>query len=79
MKIINNRFEITNCTAIAHSIGSTARQSAVFFHDLQDDNRDGDSVIFGYTESDFSEDFDFSKIDSSAFSSWYEDLDSVEF
>ena len=79
MKIINNRFEITNCTAVAHSIGSAARQSAVFFHDLQDENRDGDSVIFGYTESDFSEDSDFSKIDSSAFSSCYEDLDSVEF
>lgn len=78
MKIINNRFEITNCTAVAHSIGSTAKQSAVFFHDLQDENRDGDSVIFGYTESDFSEDSDFSKI-GSAFSSWYEDLDSVEF
>lgn len=79
MKLINNRFEITNCTAIAHSIGSTARQSAVFFHDLQDENRDGDGVIFGYAESDFSEDSDFSKIDSSAFSSWHEDLSSVEF
>lgn len=79
MMLINDRFEITNCTAVAHSIGSTAKQSAVFFHDMQDENRDGDSVIFGYNESDFSEDSDFSKIDSSAFSSWYDDLSSVEF
>ena len=45
-KIINNRYEVTTCTAIAASIGDSTRQNAIFFHDMQD--ADGDGIIFGY-------------------------------
>ena len=44
-KIINNRYELTTCTAIAASIGDTTRQNAIFFHDMQDAN--GDGILFG--------------------------------
>lgn len=40
--------EFTPCTAIAASIGDTARQEdCVFVHDLQDEFGNGDGVIFG--------------------------------
>lgn len=37
----------TSCTAVAASIGDTIRQKAVLVHDLDDENRDGDGIIFG--------------------------------
>lgn len=46
-EINGHKVEFTNCTAIAASIGDTKRQNAVFIHDLEDEFRNGDGVIFG--------------------------------
>lgn len=79
-KIIDNRYELTACTAIAASIGDTDRQNAIFFHDIEDINRDGDAVIFGgYDLNDIESTDDLFGIDSSAFSTDCEDLDTVQF
>lgn len=77
-KIINNRYELTTCTATAASIGDTTRQSAIFFHDVEDTNRDGDGVIFGYTLDEISSADDIADI-GAAFSTDAADLKTVEF
>ncbi len=78
-KTINNRYELTTCTAIAASIGDTTRQAAIFYHDVEDTNRDGDAVIFGCTLDDIDTEADFTAIDESAFSTDVADLETVEF
>lgn len=78
-KIIDNRYELTTCTAIAASIGDTTRQAAIFYHDAEDANNDGDGVIFGYTLDDIDTEADFTAIDESAFSTDAADLETVKF
>lgn len=45
--VLGHEVGFTACTAIAASIGDTARQKAVFVHDLEDEFGNGDGVIFG--------------------------------
>lgn len=78
-KTIADRYELTPCTAAAASIGSHERQAAVYFHDLEDENRDGDAVIFGYSLSDFDTEADLKAADASAFSTDSADLETVIF
>lgn len=47
MKKIISDYEITKCTAIAVGVDD-ARQPALFVHKLDDVNRDGDAVVFGW-------------------------------
>lgn len=44
--INGHEVEFTACTAIAASIGDTARQDAVFVHDVEDECGNGDCVVF---------------------------------
>ena len=54
--IEGHEVEFTPCTAIAASIGDTARQeNCVFVHDLQDEFGNGDGVIFGVEMPESSE------------------------
>lgn len=46
-KVNGHEVVFAPCTAIAVSIDDTARQKAVFIHDLNDEFGDGDGVIFG--------------------------------
>lgn len=79
-KIIKNRYEITSCTAIAVTAGDATRQDALYFHDREDENHDGDSVVFGYDIDWLDDDFDFSDPDfSRSLSTDSDDLDTVRF
>lgn len=78
-KIISNRYELTTCTATAASIGDTTRQAAIFFHDAEDVNHDGDAVIFGYAPDDFESADDLANVDWYAFSTDAADLATVRF
>lgn len=80
-KIINERYELTACTAIAGCDGmeEEKRQPAVFFHDAEDILRNGDSVIFGYSLDDFETKEDLDLADFSAFESDWRVLKSVRF
>ena len=76
-KIIDNRYELTTCTAIADD---NTRQDALYFHDREDKFHDGDAVIYGYDIDWIDEDFDFSDPDfsNSLFTDW-EILETVRF
>lgn len=80
-KIINERYELTACTAIAACDGmeEEKRQPALFFHDADDGFRNGDSVIFGYSLADFESEEDLALADPGAFESDWEVLKSVRF
>lgn len=45
-KIINDRYELIACTAIATEAGDTEAQDAIYCRDMESSN--GDCVIFGY-------------------------------
>ena len=77
-KIISNRYEITTCTAIAVTEGSTTREDAIFFHDMQDSNGDGDGIIFGYNFDWINDESDISGMGDS-FSTAADDIATVEF
>lgn len=77
-KIIADRYELTTCTAVAASIGDDTRQPAVFYHDVQDANHDGDAVIFGCSLDDIDSSDDLAAIDASAFSTDADDLETVD-
>ncbi len=49
-KIINNRYELIACTAIATESGDTEAQDAIYCRDME--TSDGDCVIFGYALDD---------------------------
>lgn len=49
-KIINNRYELIACTAIAVEAGDTDAQNAIYCRDME--SSDGDCVIFGYALDD---------------------------
>ena len=51
-KIINNRYELTTCTATAASIGDTTRQAAIFFHDTEADFTAIDEAAFSTDAAD---------------------------
>lgn len=76
-KIIDNRYELTTCTAIAASIGDTTRQAAIFYHDAKDASNDGDGVIFGYTLDEISSADDIANI-GAALSTDAADLETVD-
>lgn len=77
-KIIADRYELTTCTAIAASIGDDTRQPAIFYHDVEDVNNDGDGVIFGYTLDEISSADDIADL-GAALSTDVADLETVEF
>ena len=49
-KIINNRYELIACTAIAVEASDTEAQNAIYCRDME--SSDGDCVIFGYALDD---------------------------
>lgn len=51
-KIINNRYELIACTAIATEAGDTEEQSAILCRDMDACLGDGFCVYFGYTLDD---------------------------
>lgn len=76
-KIIGN-YELIACTAIAASAGDTERQDAILVRDL-DVEFDPDAVLFGYNFKEMDADAleDAFMNDSSAFSTYEEDITSV--
>lgn len=79
-KIIDNRYELTTCTAIAVTAGDTTRQDALYFHDREDEFHDGDSVVFGYNIDWVNDDSDLSDPDfDKSLSRDWEDLETVRF
>lgn len=78
-KIIDNRYEITTCTAIAVTADDTTRQDALYFHDKEDKFHDADGVIFGYDLDDFESSDDFENMDWAALSTDQDDLETVRF
>lgn len=77
-KIIDNRYELTTCTAIAVTADDTTRQNALYYHDTQDENHDGDGVIFGYNIDEITSESDINDLGESL-STDSSDLDTVEF
>ena len=51
-KIINNRYELIACTAIATEAGDTEEQSAILCRDMDACLGDAFCVYFGYTLDD---------------------------
>ena len=49
-KIINNRYELIACTAIATEAGDAEAQDAIYCRDME--SSDGNCVIFGYALND---------------------------
>lgn len=78
-KIIDNRYELTTCTAIAVTADETTRQDALYFHDKEDKFHDADGVIFGYDLDDFESSDDFASMDGFALSTDSAELDTVRF
>ena len=78
-KIIDNRYELTTCTAIYVTAGVTTREQALYFHDREDKFHDGDSVIFDYNLDYFKNSDDFAEMDWQAMSRDWEDLETVRF
>ena len=77
MKKVYNGYEFSECTAIALEAGDTTRQNAIFCHKIDDEFRDGDCVIFGYSLPADEEDAENILSDYSAHSSDYETLATV--
>lgn len=80
MKKIINGYEIATCTAVAVGVDD-ARQPALFVHKLDDVNRDGDAVVFGWDIAWLDGDGDLESMfgDQTAWDSDAETLSSVIF
>ena len=65
-KIINNRYELIACTAIATEAGDTEVQDAIYCRSTE--TSDGDCVYFGYTLDDLDDLDDLADADCPDFS-----------
>lgn len=69
-------YEFTTCRAIAASIGETEYQPAIFCHRQDDENRNGDAVIFGGYSLPLDEDD--VRTMSEDYSAWDSDWETLE-
>ncbi len=72
-------YQLIACTAIAVTAGASGRQDAILVHDIDACSADADQVLYGYDLASMDEEtfFDTCENDCAAFSSNWEDLDSV--
>lgn len=78
MKVIIKGLEFRPCTAIANGVDGK-RQAALYCHDLNDELRDGDAVIFGYDVPDSESDVESIIEDCAAWDSDCETLKTAVF
>lgn len=76
--IDNTEYTVTTCTAIAVTADDTTRQDALLIESTADSGEKFRYIVFGYEMPDTAEDFEAMSDDSSAWTSDYEDLETVE-